>query len=74
MTWSRDLQETGNWLCGYLGEECSKQKEESVGGLAGGLCLVRSRNTKGPMWLEQGKGGQAERDTERLGLRSLRGS
>ena len=30
MSWSRDLKEAGSWLCGYLGEECSKQKEQLV--------------------------------------------
>ena len=24
------LEGAGSWLCGYLGEECSKQKEEPV--------------------------------------------
>lgn len=30
MTWSGDAKEVGNWPCGYLGEECSKQKEQPV--------------------------------------------
>ena len=60
MSWSRDLKEAGSWLCGYLGEECSKQKEEPVWGLVPGVCLVRSRNTKGLCGWSQGKKGRQE--------------
>ena len=65
MTWSGDAKEVGNWPCGYLGEDCSKQKEQPVQRPYRRSVPVVQGTTKGPMWLEQGKGRRAGRDDTR---------
>lgn len=70
MTWSGDAKEVGNRPCGYLGEECSKQKEQPVQRpyrrSMPGMCKEPQRGRCG--WSRGKEGKQEEMIQESLGI------